>query len=140
MMLERLQRLNLIKAMSFSLIFIMIALIIFVGIVDRTIYHLSLFDSNPQTSLFFKNIFLGVVLFSIITQSIFFYKVYSENIPLKKGKFKVAYLVPVICQFLNIALMAILITQISQDSRYHKSIILFTIWINTSIGFQFWLF
>jgi hypothetical protein len=134
MTLERLQRLNLIKGMSFSLIFIMIALIIFVGIADRTIIHLSLFESNTQTSLFIKNIFLGVVLFSIITQSIFFYKVYSENLPLKKGKFKTAYLVPLICQFLNIALMTILITQIFQDSRYHKSIILLTIWINTSIG------
>src|SRR6266540_1718494 len=122
---ERLQRLNFIKGMSFSLIFIMIALIVFVGILDRTIIHLSLFESNTQTSLVIKNIFLGVVLFSIITQSIFFYKVYSENLPLKKGKFKTAYLVPLICQFLNIALLIILMTQIFQDSRYHKSIILF---------------
>jgi hypothetical protein len=134
MTLDRLQRLNFIKKMSFSLIFIIITLIIFVGIVDRTIIHLSFVEPNTRTSLFINNIFLGVVLFSIITQSIFFYKVYSESLPIKKGRFKIAYLVPLICHCLNLVLMTILMTQIYQDSRYDKSLILVTIWINTSIG------
>jgi hypothetical protein len=134
MTLERLQRLNLFKRMSFSIIFVIIVFMIFVGIIDRSVIHLSFIEVNTKFSLEAENMFLTFVLFSMITQSIFFYKVYSENLPVRKRKIKSFYLVPLVCHFLNLALMTILITQIFEDSKYHKSIILFTIWINTSIG------
>lgn len=134
MALERLQRLNLFKGMSFSIIFVIIVFIIFVGIVDRSIIHLSFFELDTRFSSAIDDMFLTFVLFSIVTQSIFFYKVYSENLPVRKRKIKSFYLIPLICHFLNLALMTILITQIFEDSKYHKSIILFAIWINTSIG------
>lgn len=134
MTLERLQRLNLLKGMSFSIIFIIIAFIIFVGIIDRSILHLSFFELNIQFSSLTKNLFLTIMSSAVITQSIFFYKIYRDNLPLRKSKFKALYLIPLVCHFLNLALATILIIQIFHESRYHKFLILFTIWINTSIG------
>jgi hypothetical protein len=74
------------------------------------------------------------MLSALITQSIFFYKIYVETLTLRKTKFKNLYLIPLICHFVNLALIAILITQISYESKYSKFIILFTIWINSCIG------
>jgi hypothetical protein len=134
MSLERLQRLNLFKGLSFSAIFVIIAFIIFIGLVDRSILHLSFFEENTQYSSLTRNVFLAVMLSALVTQSIFIYKIYVDTLALRKTKFKNLYLIPLICHFLNLALIAILITQIFYESKYSKFLILFTIWINTSIG------
>ena len=129
-----LQRLNLLKRMSFSLIFVIIALIIFIGIIDRSIFQLSFFEEYSPSSSLTRNIFLAVMITALITQSIFFYKIYSDKLTPRQSKFKKLYLIPLICQLINLALIAILITQIYNESKYSKVIILLTIWINTSIG------
>jgi hypothetical protein len=134
MTFDRLQRLNLLKGISFSLIFVIIAFIIFIGIVDRSILHLSVFVENAQSSSLTRNVFLAIMLSALITQSIFFYKIYSGGLTSRESKFKKLNLIPLICHFINLALIAILITQIYYESKYSKILILFTIWINTSIG------
>jgi hypothetical protein len=134
MTFDRLQRFNLLKGISFSLIFVIIAFIIFIGIVDRSILHLSFFEENAQSFSLTRNVFLAVMLSALITQSIFFYKIYSDGLTSRESKFKKLNLIPLICHFINLALIAILITQISYESKYSKILILFTIWINTSIG------
>jgi hypothetical protein len=134
MTLEGLQRFNLLKGISFSILFVIIAFIVFIGIIDRSMLHLSFFEESTQYSSLNRNVFLAVMLSALITQSIFFYKIYVETLTLRKTKFKNLYLITLICHFVNLALIAILITQISYESKYSKFIILFTIWINSCIG------
>jgi hypothetical protein len=137
MKLRKLQYFNIIdgmKGLSFSIIFLIIAFVIFVGIIDRSILHLSFFEENPKISSLTKNIFLVIMITAVGTQSIFICKTYSNKLSLQGKSFQKFYLIPIICHFINLVLVSILITQISYESRYSKFLILFTIWINTSTG------
>lgn len=134
MTLERLQRLNFSKRLSFSLIVIIIAFIIFVEVIDRSIIHLTLFDYRIQFSFSISLIFVIITSSEVVVQSIFFPKIYSNKLTVRKAKLRILYLVPLVCHFVNILLVAILMMQIILDARYHKLLILFTIWINVSVG------
>lgn len=134
MTLKRLQKLNLLKGIGFSILFVIIAFIIFIGIIDRSILHLSYFEESTQYSSLNRNVFILVMSSALVTQSIFFYKIYVDTLTLRKTKLKNLYLIPLICHFINLALIAVLLTQISYESRYSKFLILITIWINTSMG------
>lgn len=134
MTLERLQNLNLLRRIGFSILFIIIAFIIFIGIIDRSILHLSYFAETTQFSTLNKSVFFLVMSSALVTQSIFFYKIYVDTSILRKTKLKNLYLIPLMCHFINLSLIAILLTQISYESGYSKFLILFTIWINTGIG------
>jgi len=137
MKLKNLQYFNVIggmKGLSFSIIFLIIAFVIFVGVIDRSILHLSFFEEKTKFSSLTKNIFLVIMIIAVVTQSIFICKTYSNKLSLQGKSFQIFYLIPLICHFVNLVLVSILITQIFYESRYSKFLILFTIWINTSTG------
>src|SRR5438093_1083 len=137
MKLRYLQYFNVIDAMkglSFSIIFLIITFVIFVGIIDRSILHLSYFEENPKFSTLTRNIFLVIMITAVVTQTIFICKTYSNKLSLHGKNFQIFYLIPLICHFVNLVLVSILITQISYESRYSKFLILFTICVNTSTG------
>ena len=72
MTFKPLQRLNFMKRVGFSLIVIMIAFIIMVEVIDKSIIHLTLFDYRNQYSLATSIVFV-VITSAPYLFSLFFY-------------------------------------------------------------------
>ena len=134
MALKYLQRLP-FKNLGYSAIFVIVTIIIIVGIIDKSIIRLSIFDYKIQFDLSISILFIVITLFSLILQNILFIKIYKDNLQnFKKTQLRKLFYISFVCNFANIALLVILVTQISLESNYNKFLIVSIVWINTSIG------
>ena len=134
MTFKPLQRLNFMKRVGFSLIVIMIAFIIMVEVIDKSIIHLTLFDYRNQYSLATSIVFVVITSAALFVQSIFLSKIYSTKLFIGKLNLKILYNIPLICHLVTIIVVIFLMIEIIFESRYGKFLILISIWLNVSIG------
>ena len=134
MTFKPLQRLNFMKRVGFSAIVIMIAFIIMIEVIDKSIIHLTLFDYRNQFSLVTTIVFVVITSVALFVQSIFLSKIYSTKLFIGKLNSKILYNIPLICHLVTIIVVIFLMIEIIFESRYGKFLILISIWLNVSIG------